>query len=91
MTASAPAPRLRVRTASSTYLVDLEEGWISRQPGEDSAVLSYDAERITLVGMGRPIALGHPMVLVLSGLATSGALTVRLTTPVVEIAPVERG
>ena len=83
-------PRLRVRTASSTYVVDLDEGWVDRQPGHEATVLRHDAERLRLLGLARPICLGEPMFLVLAGLAGPGTVTLRRSTPVVEIAPVPR-
>ena len=83
-------PRLQVRTVSSTYLVDLDEGWAARQPGPEAAGLRRDAERLRLLGLARPICLGEPMCLVLSDLAGPGTVTFRRSTPVVEIAPVPR-
>ena len=83
-------PRLRVRTASSTYLVDLDEGWVARQPGHGAALLRRDAQRLCLLGLARPICLGEPMYLVLAGLAGPGTITFRRSTPVVEVAPVPR-
>lgn len=83
-------PRLRVRTSSSTYLVDLEEGWVARRPGHGAALLRRDAEPLRLLGLARPIYLGEPMCMVVTGLVDHSTITFRRTTPVVEIAPVPR-
>ena len=83
-------PRLRVRTASSTYLVDLDEGWVARWPGHEAAKMRRDAECLRLLGLARPIYLGEPMRMVVKGLASPGTATFRRSTPVVEIAPVPR-
>lgn len=79
--------KLRVRTAGSTYLLDLVDGWATRMPGEEAAHLRRDGERLRLLGLAGPIELGEPMVLVLAGLGPAG-ITFRRTTPVLELAAV---
>jgi hypothetical protein len=81
--------RWLVRTATSTYLIDLDAAVVSRFPGRATsdevrvAALRRDGEAITLGGV--VAVVGHPMRLVLA--LESDRVTLRTTTTTLAIEP----
>lgn len=83
-----------VRTATSTYVLDLNESTLSRYPSRTApqgwpspAQLRKDGEHIPLLGFST-IAVGRPMLLILD-IRRDGVQTVRQSTEVISIENVE--
>lgn len=87
---------LAVTTRTSTYLVNEEEGWIQRVPGNPDdvngdqffvAALRKDGDRIPLLEIS-PIEVGKDMIMMLDIVGDGVTVTHRRTTPVKEIVDV---
>lgn len=77
----------RVRTAASTYIIDLDRNVIRRAPrtGDDEgALLRRDDELITLLEV-KECTVGRPLELLVDLHVAGVAFTVRRSTPVVSI------
>lgn len=84
---------LAVSTQTSTYLVNQEEGWVQRVPGDVatdefmSVGLRMDGERIPLLDIN-DIEVGKDMIMALDIVGDGQTVTLRHTTPVKEIVDV---
>lgn len=85
---------LAVSTQTSAYLINQEEGWIQRVPGDPDAVRDpafrvaacrLDGERIPLIKMLSDITVGEDLVMLINVVGDGETVTVRRTTPVREI------
>ncbi len=73
-----------VRTAASTYVLDMDNRSGCRRPGSAATSLRNDGDSWVLVEVVS-CTVGAPMLLVIKGLAAGGVATLRRTTDVLSI------
>jgi hypothetical protein len=83
--------RWQVTTMTAAYLIDFDTRTVTRTPGSGNvpfttADLRRDTDVIPLLDMA-PITVGQPMRLLLDVTADAETVTVRQSTPVVNIHP----